>query len=171
VSQTLDLEGLGGVLKHARALLYGAMSLGVIFGLRPSSATEPSTKLLMGMAAVAAFAFGYVQHRNEQAGRVERFESDVAKRAEQAVKSVLNTWFDRQNDKLLEHYTAELHERRRALVQWYRVEVSPRRARLELDAGERRAKAEAARRQSSELERLLRDLEKAEASVKSLRGA
>lgn len=171
VTQSLDLEGLGGVLKHARAVLYGAMSLGVIFGLRPSSATGAGGTALMAAAAVAAFAFGYVQHRNEQAGRVERFEGEVARRAEQAVKAVLATWYDRQNDKLLEHYTNELHERRRALVQWYRVEVAPRKLRLDTDAADRKAKAEKARRDQAELERQVRELDKAEAALKPLLGA
>jgi hypothetical protein len=168
VTQRLDLEGIGGVVKHARAVLYGAMSVGVIFGLRPSSGGGPLVTVLMVLAAFAAVAFGYVQHRNEQAGRVERFEAEVAKRAEQAVKAVLSTWYDRQNDKLTEHYTAALHERRAELVRWYTTEAAPRKARAEADAAARRATAEASRKQAAELERQLRDLEKAEAALKAL---
>ena len=95
------------------------------------------------------------------AARIERFEADVGKRAEQAVKSVLMTWYDRQNDKLLEHCTVQLHERRRQLVEWYCAEVAPVRARDAAAAAQRKLAAEAARRQVADLERQSRDLSRA----------
>jgi hypothetical protein len=171
VTQRLDLEGVGGVLKHARAGLYGLMSIGVLFGLRPTGgggSASPLVTLGMLAAGVAAVAFGYVQHRNEQAARVERFEAEVSKRAELAVKAVLSTWYDRQNDKLTEHYTGALHDRRAELVRWYTTEAAPRKARAEADAAARRAAGEASRKQAADLERQLRDLEKAEVALKAL---
>jgi hypothetical protein len=165
VHQTLDLEGLGGVLKHARSVLYGMMSLGVVFGLRAGSGVSP---LVLGALALGAAGLGYVQHRAERASRIERFEAEVARRAEAAVKAVLSAWYDRQNDKLLEHFTAELHERRAALIAWHRAEVAPRRARDERAAAARRAAVEAARKQLAELERGQRELDRAQAALRPL---
>jgi hypothetical protein len=178
VSQTIDLEGIGGVVKHARSVLYGVMSIGVLSSLHGRMAgsagggeplmSDGAAKLLIAVAAVAAVAFGYVQYRAEQSARIERFEGDVGKRAEQAVKSVLSTWYARQNDKLLEHCTAQLHERRRALVQWYQDEVAPLRARDEAERAQEKRVAEDARRQLSDLERQTRDLDRAAAAMKKL---
>ena len=178
VSQTIDLEGIGGVVKHARSVLYGVMSIGVLSSLHSrmagsAGAGEPLmsdgwAKLLIAVAAVAAVAFGYVQHRAEQSARIERFEGEVGKRAEQAVKSVLSTWYARQNDKLLEHCTAQLHERRRLLVQWYQNDVAPLRARDEAARARRKQEAEDARRTLSALERQTRDLDRAAAAMNKL---
>jgi hypothetical protein len=174
ITQQLDLDGFGGVLQRARGLLYGAMSVGVLFGLRPTGGAGGASPLVtagMVAAGLAAVAYGFVQHRNEQAARIERFEGEVARRAEQAVKAVLTTWYDRQNDKLLEHFAGAMHDRRAALVRWYAVEVAPRKARAEADAADRRSAAEASRKQAVELERTLRELERAEAAFKALLGA
>lgn len=171
VTQTIDLEGIGGVVKHARSVLYGVMSLGFIFGLRSASSSGGGMNVVMVVAALAAVAFGYVQHRSEQSSRIERFEADVGKRAEQAVKSVLSTWYDRQNDKLLEHCAAQLHERRSQLVLWYRTDVAPRKARHAAEAVQRKAQADAARKQLAELDRQSRELDRAEGAVKRILGA
>ena len=168
VHQTLDLEGIGGLLKHARSGLYGLMSLGAIVGLRSGAGVHPGALVAL---ALGAAALGYVQHRNERSARVERFEAEVARRAEQAVKAVLTTWYDRQADKLLEHFTAELHERRAAVMAWHRAEVAPRRARDLAAAAARKAQVDAARGHKAELDRIGRDLDRAAAAMKALQGA
>jgi len=167
ITQTADLEGVGGIFKHARSALYGVMSIAFLFGLRSGEYQEMFT-MAMPIVALAGLGFGYMQNRSEQATRLERFETDVARKAEQAVKDVLRTWYDRQADKLREHAVVQLHERRLSVVAWYKTEVLPTRRRIQSEAEQRTAAAQAAQGKLGRLQQTQRDHDRAKAALAML---
>ena len=170
ISQTADLEGMGGVLKHARTMLYAAMSLAMMFGLRTNEEYETLFQGFMFVVLVFAILYGVQQYKADKAARIERFETDVSRRAEQAVKDVLRTWYDRQADQLLDHAVAQLHQRRATLVQWYQKEVLPAKQRAEQATNTAREEASKAQSQLGMLQRQKADHEKAKAAIASVLG-
>jgi hypothetical protein len=169
ITQTADLEGMGGIFKHARSTLYGVMSMAFLFGLR-SGDNQKYFFMAMPFVAIGAAIYGYMQHQSERGARVERFESDVSRRAEQAVKDVLRTWYDRQADKILDHAVAQLHQRRVILVQWYQKEVLPAKQRAEQATKTAQDEASKAQSQLGMLQRQKTDHAKAKAALAAVLG-
>ncbi len=167
ITQTADLEGMGGIFKHARSILYGVMSMAFLFGLR-SGDNQKYFFMAMPFVAIGAAIYGYMQHQSERGARVERFEADVSRRAEQAVKDVLRTWYDRQADKILDHAVAQLHQRRATLVQWYQTEVLPAKQRAEQATKTAQDEASRAQSQLGMLQRQQADHAKAKAALASV---
>jgi hypothetical protein len=169
ITQTADLEGMGGIFKHARSILYGVMSMAFLFGLR-SGDNQQYFLMAMPFVAIGAAIYGYIQHQSERAARVERFETDVARRAEQAVKDVLRTWYDRQADKILDHAVAQLHQRRATLVHWYQTQVLPAKQRAEQTTRNAQDEASKAQSQLGVLQRRKADHAKAKAALAAVLG-
>lgn len=169
ITHTADLEGMGGIFKHARSILYGVLSVAFLFGLR-SGDNQQYFYMALPFVLFGAAIYGYMQHQSERGARIERFETDVSRRAEQAVKDVLRTWYDRQADKILDHAVAQLHQRRATLVQWYQREVSPAKQRAEQATKTAQEEAAKAQSQLGTLQRQKTDHQKAKAALVTILG-
>lgn len=167
LTASADQPGVTGILRHARSALYGVMSLGFLFGLRGQSGESGMTPIMIG-AALAAVGYGYVQSRAERLQHRERLTSEIQRRAEQAVQSVLRTWYDRCNDRIQESASQQLHQRRAELVAWVRDEVEPRRLEAAQDRRRRQEEARKAREGLSKIQAAKREYERAKQALVEL---
>jgi len=143
-------SGLGsGMYKYGRTILYGFMSIGLLFGvnIRGGGDAGAGTYLAAFVVFMAALAFGFVQTQNERRTQREKLGEDVRRKAEQGVRDALRIWLDRSADKINEDAQQQLEGRRAEFVAWYRKEVIPARARRQKERARHTALAEEARRE------------------------
>jgi hypothetical protein len=153
--------GWGAGFRHARSVLYGVLSAGLLFGL----GRDAISGVLMVPVGLAAVAFGYVQASGERAAAEERLADEVRRRADTALLSALRTWLDRQADKIVDDVGAQLLDRRRTFVAWYRTTAIPARVRRDRERAAVKASADLARREQPRLEARVRDLRALEAAL------
>jgi hypothetical protein len=137
-----DVAGFaGGILRNARSIAYGLLSLTFLFGVARTSI--PWWVYVVGF--LAAVAIGAVMASEERAAERRKLEAEVRQKAEQATWEATRQWLDRMADKLAEHIRSELHVRREELVAWWVREVRPRALEAERTAAAARARADEAR--------------------------
>ncbi|HJN73126.1 MAG TPA: hypothetical protein QGF58_04235 [Myxococcota bacterium] len=155
-------SGLGsGMYKYGRTILYGFMSIGLLFGVNirgGSSDAGAGTFLAAIVVFMAALAFGFVQTQNERRTQRDKLAEDVRKKAEQGVRESLRIWLDRSADKINEDAQRQLESRRGAFVAWYRKEVIPARDRRAKEHARHAAQAEDARKALPRIRDNKRDL-------------
>lgn len=155
-------SGLGsGMYKYGRTILYGFMSIGLLFGINVRGGGDDAgvgTLLAAFVVFMAALAFGFVQAQNERRVQRDKLAEDVRRKAEQAVRDSLRIWLDRSADKINEDAQQQLEKRREAFVAWYRKEVVPARTRREKERARHAALADEARKAAPRIRDRVREL-------------
>jgi hypothetical protein len=142
VSLARDVGGLaGGVMRNARSIAYGLLSLTFLFGVAKSSIPW----WMYGVGFLAAVAVGAVMASEERGADRKRLEAEVRQKAEQATWEATRQWLDRMADKLAEHIRSELHARRGELLLWWQREVRPKAEAAEREVTAGKAKLDEAR--------------------------
>jgi hypothetical protein len=150
-----DAGGFAGtVLRNARSVLYGVLSLTFLFGI--SRASIPVW--VYGVGFLAACAVGMGMASGERREERKKLEAEIRQKAEQATWDASRTWLDRMADKLAESAREQLHNRRFELVEWWRREVEPQQKQAEKAAGAARARADQLRMQVPRLQDAKRNL-------------
>jgi hypothetical protein len=157
-----DVGGLAsGVLRNARSIAYGALSLTFLFGVARTSI--PWWTYVVGFGA--AVAIGVVMTNDERLNDRKRLQAEARQKAEQATWEATRQWLDRMADKLGEHIRTELHDRRSELVRWWTTQVKPRAEAATAAAAEAKARADQARLALPRLQDRKRTLAEAQAAL------
>lgn len=137
-----DVAGFaGGILRNARSIAFGLLSLTFLFGVARTSI--PWWVYLVGF--LAAVSIGAVMAGEERAAERKKLEAEVRQKAEQATWEATRQWLDRMADKLGEHIRSELIARREELVAWWIREVRPKAQEAERNAAAARARLDETR--------------------------
>lgn len=165
VSLARDVGGLaGGVMRNARSIAYGLLSLTFLFGVAKSSIPW----WMYGIGFLAAVAVGAVMAGEERATDRKRLEAEVRQKAEQATWEATRQWLDRMADKLAEHIRTELHGRRGELLQWWVREVRPKAEAAERETAGNKAKLDEARLAVPRLQEARRSLVAAQQALDAI---
>ncbi|MCB9698772.1 MAG: hypothetical protein H6738_18470 [Alphaproteobacteria bacterium] len=137
-----DVGGIASaVLRNARSIAYGALSMTFLFGV--SRSAIPWYVYLIGFGA--AVAVGLVMTQDERGADRKRLEAEARQKAEQATWEATRQWLDRMADKLAEHIRTELHGKRADVVRWWATEVRPKAEASSAELAAAKARADQAR--------------------------
>ena len=122
ISIQRDAGGFAGVvLRNAKSVLYGVLSMTFLFGISRSSI--PWWVYPIGFFASVLVGVGMASE--ERRAERKKLEAEIRQKAEQATWEATRTWLDRMADKLAESARDQLHQRRFELLTWWRREVEP----------------------------------------------
>ncbi len=122
ISIQRDAGGFAGVvLRNAKSVLYGVLSMTFLFGISRSSI--PWWVYPIGF--VASVLVGVGMASEERRSERKKLEAEIRQKAEQATWEATRTWLDRMADKLAEAGREQLHQRRFELLTWWRKDVEP----------------------------------------------
>jgi hypothetical protein len=163
-----DAGGFAGtVLRNARSVLYGVLSLTFLFGI--SRASIPWWVYLVGFAAAVLVGVGMASENRRDERR--KLEAEIRRKAEQATWEASRTWLDRMADKLAESAREQLHQRRFELVAWWRREVEPKLKEAEAAAVAQRAHQDRVRMNLPRLQDQKRNLPAVRAALEAVASA
>ena len=151
---------VGGIYRHARTALYGAMSIAFLSGLRGN--IDPMIgKILMILTGISAVTYGLSQARADKEQERDKLREELEKRSERLIQEAVKIWLDRVADKLNGYLREEGYQRRFAFVHWYQSVLLPAKESARASKGEAGARAQDLMTQQVSLEQRLRALQRA----------